>query len=29
MCLSQKSKWEIPTKEDGEGHFDSRVFERC
>jgi hypothetical protein len=29
MCASQKFKWEIPTKEEGEGHFDSRAFARC
>jgi hypothetical protein len=29
MCASQKSKSEIPTKEDGEGHFNSRAFARC
>ena len=28
-CASQKSKSEIPTMEDGEGHLDSRAFARC
>ena len=29
MCASQKFKSEIPTKEDSEGHDDSRAFAPC
>jgi hypothetical protein len=29
MWASQKSKSEIPSKEDGKGYFDLRAFARC